>query len=197
MTPWTGWERRDRHVSFALLLSLPKLDVSYRKAQASKLDRSTPVQIQVSSTWFCSCLYGNDLANVTAFCNVAKSVEVGSEFDLTWSIASQSYNATLETQSWWCSRVLSSQNSCWDLWDAGLHDTQASSRLLKVCCRNEHTKSMLHAPCVLALLCYPSFQDRNGNSFPTLCRKQHKDLWMELLWSDPPRKCSISWELGI
>lgn len=98
MTPWTGWERRDRHVSFALLLSLPKLDVGYRKARASKLDRSTPVQIQVSSTWFCSCLYGNDLANVTAFCSVAKSVEVGSEFGLTWSIASQFYSATLETQ---------------------------------------------------------------------------------------------------
>lgn len=167
MTPWTGWERRDRHASCALLLSLPKLDVSYRKARASKLDLSTPVQIQVSSTWFCSCLYGNDLANVTAFCDVAKSVEVGSEFGLTWSIASQPYNATLETRSWWCSRVLSSQGSCWqwDLWDVGLRGTQASSCLLKICFRNEHTKCMLHAPCVLALLCSSKFPRQEWEFF--------------------------------
>lgn len=49
MTPWTGQERREIHASSTLLLSLPKLDVSYRKAQANKLDLSTLVQIQVSS----------------------------------------------------------------------------------------------------------------------------------------------------
>lgn len=50
MTPWMGWERRENDASSALLLSLPKLDVNYRKAQANKLDLSTLVQIQVSST---------------------------------------------------------------------------------------------------------------------------------------------------
>lgn len=83
MTPWTGWGRRESHASSALLLSLPKLDVNYRKAQANELDLSILVQIQVSSTCFCSCLYGNNLASVGAFCNVAKSVEVGSELGLT------------------------------------------------------------------------------------------------------------------
>lgn len=72
MTPWTGWERRESHASSALLLSLPKLDVSYRKAQANKLDLSTLVQIQVSSAWFCSCLYGNDLASVNPFLQCCK-----------------------------------------------------------------------------------------------------------------------------
>lgn len=47
--PWTGWERGESHVSSALLLSLPKLDVSYREAQANELDLSSLVQIQVSS----------------------------------------------------------------------------------------------------------------------------------------------------
>lgn len=50
MTPWMGWERRENDASSALLLSLPKLDVNYRKAQANELDLSTLVQIQVSST---------------------------------------------------------------------------------------------------------------------------------------------------
>lgn len=84
MAPWTGWERRESHASSPLLLLLPKLDVNYRKAQAAnKLDLSTLVQIQVSSASFCSCLYGNDLASVSTFCNVAKSVGVGSEFGPT------------------------------------------------------------------------------------------------------------------
>lgn len=90
----------------ALLLSLPKFDVSYRKAQANELDLSTHVQIQVPSTWFCSCLYRNDLARVRAPSHIAKSVEVGSEFGPIWSIAHPFCNVTLETQSWTCGHVL-------------------------------------------------------------------------------------------
>lgn len=151
MTPWMGWERRENDASSALLLSLPKLDVNYRKAQANKLDLSTLVQIQVSSTWFCSCLYGNNLASIGAFCNVAKSVKGGSELALTWSIASQSYGVVLETQSW--SPASSFQGSCWqgDFWDVGLWGTQFSPCLLRISCRNEPTTCMLGSPCAIVL----------------------------------------------
>lgn len=158
MTLWTGWERRESHANSALPLSLPKLDVSYRKAQANKLDLSTVVQIQVSSAWFCSCLYGNDLASVRAFCNIAKSVEVvGSQFGQTWSRASQSYNVTLETQSWTCNLV----PSCW-FQDIGLKVFQLSSCLWRISHKTEPAKSALDTPCVMGLFSSSSWnsQDR-------------------------------------
>lgn len=159
MTPWTGWERRENHASSALLLSLPKLDVSYRKAQANKLELNTLVQIQVSSTWFCACLYGNDLASISTFCNVAKSVEVGSEFGPAWSIASQFYYIVLETQSWTYGLV----PSHW-FWDVGPWGTQSSSHPVRTSHRIGPTKGVLDSPYFIALFNSSKWnpQDRMG-----------------------------------
>lgn len=73
-----GWERGESHVNSALLLSLPKLDVSSRGAEANKLDPSSLVQIQVSSACLSLRIYGNALASVSASGDVTKPGEVGS-----------------------------------------------------------------------------------------------------------------------
>lgn len=203
MTPWTGWERRESHASSPLLLLLPKLDISYRKAQANNLDLSTLVQIQVSSAWFCSCLYRNDLASISASCNVAKSVEAGSEFGPTWSIASQSYNIALETQS----RTGGHVPFCWQV---GLLRCSTVGHLVILLSLGNLPQDWTYNGCAGSPLCHCSVQfiqvkspRWDGIAPPRLCMRQHEDLWakprgkLSLLRFDPSRKHRVSWEFGL
>lgn len=200
MTPWTGWERRENHASSALLLSLPKLDISYRKAQANKLELNTLVQIQVSSTWFCACLYGNDLASISTFLQCCKISGSGIRI---WS--SLIYNESIllhcvrnsKLNLWSCS--LSLVLRCW---------TMGHTVILSSC--ENLPQDWTYKACAGFPLFHCSVQfiqvkspRQDGFASPLPCRKQHEDLqakpraWLSMLRFDPSRKHRVNWELGL